>query len=186
MKKIKSNFFISQKKGFTLIELLVVIAIIGVLASVVMVSTGTARSKSLDTQRKSDLIQIKNALELYYSTCGTYIVRQNCTGTFYGSSSGIGWFNYGSYTGSAGSVAQGLIDNNVTKGIFIDPTKTAAGQFAYMIYADNNHYTVWATIKNYTTQDTDTLNTCYFSQYDNYYSISNPSSTPSQNYCVSN
>ncbi len=52
--------------GFTLIELLVVIAIIGVLASIVLASLNSARRKSRDARRITDLKQIQLALELYF------------------------------------------------------------------------------------------------------------------------
>ncbi len=54
------------KLGFTLIELLVVIAIIGVLASIVLASLNTARRKSRDARRVTDLKQLQLALELFY------------------------------------------------------------------------------------------------------------------------
>lgn len=53
-------------RGFTLIELLVVIAIIGILSSVVLASLNTARLKSRDTRRISDIKQLQLALALYY------------------------------------------------------------------------------------------------------------------------
>lgn len=59
-------------KGFTLIELLVVIAIIGILASIVLVSLNTARSKGRDTQRIAVVKQIQTALEMYYDSNGEY------------------------------------------------------------------------------------------------------------------
>lgn len=56
------------QKGFTLIELLVVIAIIGVLASIVLTSLNSARAKSRDVRRITDLKQIEKALWLYYDS----------------------------------------------------------------------------------------------------------------------
>lgn len=54
------------KRGFTLIELLVVIAIIGILSSVVLASLNSARAKSRDAKRLSDIKSLQFALELYF------------------------------------------------------------------------------------------------------------------------
>lgn len=62
----------SRSSGFTLIELLVVIAIIGLLASVVLVSLNSARSKSRDAKRLADVRQLASAIELYLNDNGTY------------------------------------------------------------------------------------------------------------------
>ncbi len=60
------------KKAFTLIELLVVMAIIGVLASIAVGSFRTAQMRGRDAQRKADLKQVSNALELFYADYGRY------------------------------------------------------------------------------------------------------------------
>ena len=62
----------NSKKGFTLIELLVVIAIIGILSSVVLASLSTARQKSRDSKRISDIGQVQLALELYFDANQSY------------------------------------------------------------------------------------------------------------------
>lgn len=60
------------KRGFTLIELLVVIAIIGIVLAVSVVSYLTAQKQVRDTRRKTDLMELRQALETYRSENGTY------------------------------------------------------------------------------------------------------------------
>jgi type II secretion system protein G len=62
----------NKKKGFTLIELLVVIAIISLLASIVIASLNTARSKARDTQRVAEMRSLQTAFEMYYDDFGVY------------------------------------------------------------------------------------------------------------------
>jgi prepilin-type N-terminal cleavage/methylation domain-containing protein len=61
-----------KSKGFTLIELLVVIAIIAILSSVVLASLSTARAKSRDARRMSDMNELHTALELYFDANSRY------------------------------------------------------------------------------------------------------------------
>jgi prepilin-type N-terminal cleavage/methylation domain-containing protein len=76
--KFFKNFFGAKQNnqktltGFTLIELLVVIAIIGLLATIVMVSLNTARSKARDARRVSDVRQMQLALQMEYDKAGSY------------------------------------------------------------------------------------------------------------------
>lgn len=54
-----------KRNGFTLIELLVVIGIIGVLTGLATFNFQQARQRTRDVQRKNDLKQLQQALELY-------------------------------------------------------------------------------------------------------------------------
>ncbi len=66
-----------NRKGFTLIEILVVISIIGILSALALVSFSSARLRSRDARRLSDLRQISTALELYNNDQGIYPTANN-------------------------------------------------------------------------------------------------------------
>lgn len=68
MKKIT----LPHSKGFTLIELLTVISIISVLTALLTVAFVSVSSRSKDSQRKSNLSQIRAALELYKADNDAY------------------------------------------------------------------------------------------------------------------
>jgi len=75
MKKYRNNL------GFTMIELLVVIAIIGILASIALISFSASQKQARDSNRKSDIKQYQNALEIFANKYnGIYPSRTDTSG----------------------------------------------------------------------------------------------------------
>lgn len=72
--KIKNWKLEIDKRGFTLVEIMVVIAILAIIFVVVLLALDPTRSlkKARDAQRRSDLQQIRNALDTYYNDKNCY------------------------------------------------------------------------------------------------------------------
>lgn len=66
-----------KKNGFTLVELLVVATIVLLMSAIAVVSYQTAQRKSRDSKRKTDLEQVRAALEMYRSDEELYPIGDN-------------------------------------------------------------------------------------------------------------
>ena len=64
-----------KSKGFTLVELLIVIIIIGILAGMMMLSTGGATAKAEATKILAEMRNIKAAAIMYYADNGEWPVK---------------------------------------------------------------------------------------------------------------
>jgi prepilin-type N-terminal cleavage/methylation domain-containing protein len=69
----------NNKAGFTLIELLVVVAIIGILASVILGSLSSARTKGNDSKIKLQLNNMRSQAEFYSGTGTAVTTVTPCT-----------------------------------------------------------------------------------------------------------
>lgn len=134
----------SQKsqKGFTLVELLVVISIIGLLASVVLTSLNSARSKARDAKRIAEKRQVILALNSYYSSNGTWPISA-ATAEGWSCLAPTGETCFGGYAGLDALVSA------INPYLPVLPKNDAtSGTLAYnrMLYTKNHSYTVGTTI----------------------------------------
>jgi type II secretion system protein G len=100
-----------NQRGFTLIELLVVIAIIGILASIVLTSLESARAKTRDTRRLTELKELEKAITLYELDNGAYP-----------STSNVWWGTCSSYGSHPTSGSTGWVPNLAPTYISVLPT----------------------------------------------------------------
>jgi len=119
-----------MKKGFTLVELLVVIAIIALLSTLSVVALNSARAKSRDARRLSDIKQIRTALEMYFDSNMKYPDPS--------SSSTLGTDNFACLT-NAGWATSGCSGTIFMQKVPSDPQSPRVYQY-YKV--DDTHYRI--------------------------------------------
>lgn len=65
-------FSIRSRSGFTILEALIVLAVFGLLATIAVYSLNTARARTRDAQRLSDVSVLRSALNQYYLENNTF------------------------------------------------------------------------------------------------------------------
>ncbi len=143
-----SNFKFQIPKGFTLIELLVVISVIGMLATFLLASFRSTQQRARDSQRKSDLKEVKTALALYYSDYG-YFPANNGNGEILGcGGSGTSACAWGGQWCAGGAGCSRVYMNILP----IDPINAASNTYRYTKVSDDS-FTITALLEN--SNDTD-------------------------------
>ncbi|MCK4454106.1 type II secretion system protein [Candidatus Parcubacteria bacterium] len=126
--------FLNRKQnslGFTLIELLVVIAVIGLLSSIVLVSLSGAKARARDAIRKSDMSQIRKALEVYWSIYEHYPPEGHWCDSSIGHSGGACPINPAQADWGPNSDLRDLITAKITSVIPIDPINNSTYYYWY-------------------------------------------------------
>ncbi len=114
-----SIFVVHKNRGFSFVEVLVACAVIAILATVTYGSLGGMREKARDTQRKSDIEQLRLTLRLHKDQYGTYPTGHD-SGTVIGEG------------GSLDSVLATLLAN-----IIIDPMGSVSDTTYEYVYDTN-------------------------------------------------
>lgn len=136
--------------GFTLVELLVVMAIIAVLATVIIGGFRSSQMRGRDSQRKADLKQISNALELFFQDYGRY---PPASGTLIAACS----YNPGTGVGTACSWGSGTMSDGKTtymRTVSADPLTFQ--NYVYRVSSTFNSFQLFARLEN--TEDKNCIN----------------------------
>ena len=130
-----------NNKGFTLVELLIVIAIIGILVTIVVIAVNPLQllNNARDARRRSDLNQIKAAMQLYYNDCKDYPATIPFGAQF-------------------GPIAGGVTCDDNTTYMRQVPNDTS-GAYIYT-RVDASNYLITADLNTQTADDTTTITKC--------------------------
>lgn len=176
----------SKNKGFTLIELLIVMAIIGILATIGVGFFVSAQQKTRDAERKSDLRQIANALEIFYADHGHYPLSNGgrilACQYLPAIGSGIGTGQICNWNGS--DVFADTTGRTYFSPLTIDP---GSGEYYYRANTTGTMYQLYATLENDNDPEYQTFAATYASGSSScggstcHYAITSPNTTANSN-----
>ncbi len=163
--------------GFTLIEILVAVTIVAVLSAIGVTSYQSINKRTRDARRKSDLEQIRSALEFYRTDVGHYPYK-------------CGWV---SYTGYPYPMLKQLFepdymaavpqDPKIGDGVTVGHVAAPSGHYGYMYSSEGCgeagfKYALWAQLESPSAADIATISqgsvTQYNAGYGMNYKVSNP------------
>lgn len=137
-----------DRRGFTLIELLVVISIIGLLASIVLAGTTSARNKAKDARVISDVQQIRISLHFGFTNpifADLFNANANGTGVLGGrtdSVHGPSWANLNALEtdiGNQTSLVTYYVNTNGSAGFATAPNAIAFAVYGRLV-SNNTRY----------------------------------------------
>jgi prepilin-type N-terminal cleavage/methylation domain-containing protein len=147
------------QNGFTIVELLIVIVVIGILAAITIVSYSGIQAKANDVVRRTDVADIRDALQLYQVDKGDY-AQAGC-----GNGTGTGYFatDYDG-AGSDLSIVQCLVVGKYLAAPPVDPSGqlscSGLGCYTYMKASCAGGTYVYAHLQSLPQVSTDTDGTC--------------------------
>lgn len=122
-----------NRKGFTLFELLIVISILSLLAVLSISALTSVRRSGRDARRKSDLEEVRTAIEQWRSDKGSYPLQGNGT-------------NLLDITCSS---ATGLVDNATPQNVYLQkaPKDPGCSNRSYHYTVNGQDYTLAAALE---------------------------------------
>ena len=167
--------------GFTLVELLVVLAIIAIMVTIGLVSFTSSQLRGHDAARKSDLKQVANDLEIFYSDYGKYPPSDgtNSSGQVYACP-----FDSVKLTGAACVWGTGEFrdtdasSNTKTTYMKVMPKDPSSYTYWYRVDSTGQKYQLFAHLEN--TQDPSLITTTYTCSGSNLcnFGVSSANTTP--------
>jgi len=158
--KIKTKY-LKNKLGFTLIELLIAIAILGILTASLLASYTITQKRAKDAERKHDLKQIQEALELFFHDNEAYPTPDSDQGLGFG----------GTFTSTEGVIYMQKI-----------PSDSKGDRDYYYTQSTHQDYKLYACLENINdsakTDYTGTENRCGSGCGVCTYGVSSPNTTP--------